>query len=58
MTGAPRIPGLERYPDLQKRYEAAYRAARARYGCGGCGATRGVIREFRGRLDDRQRRDK
>lgn len=53
----PRIPGMEAYPDLLKRYEAAYRAAETRSKCGACGRM-AVLRAFMHRLEERRRRDK
>lgn len=58
MSTPPRIPGLPDYPELQKRYESAYREARLKSSCRADCETAAVVRRFKQLLDDRRRRDK
>jgi hypothetical protein len=48
---------MERFPELEKKYQMAYRSARAKANCGSCDLN-GVIRSFRQKLEQRQKRDK
>jgi formate dehydrogenase assembly factor FdhD len=58
MSVAPRIPGMDAFPELQKKYERHYREAlRQKTGCGGCGTSK-VLRSFKAQLEQRQQRDK
>ena len=57
MRGIPRIPGMEDYPEMRKKFERKYLAAGRDSRCPGCGRTK-VVQRFRTLLAERRRRDK
>jgi hypothetical protein len=58
MSIAPKIPGMDAFPELQKKYESRYREALwQKKGCGGCSKLK-VLRSFQEQLRQRQQRDK
>jgi hypothetical protein len=58
MSRAPRIHGMADYPELEKKYQRAYRVAAAKSSCGGGCDTASVLRLFKQKLEERQGRDK
>lgn len=58
MSQPPRIHGMSAFPELEKKYRRAYRAAAARSNCGGSCATSEVVRYFKDQVAERQQRDK
>jgi hypothetical protein len=57
MNTAPKIPGMSAFPELEKKYEASYRAA-VRKGCSASCDKAKVIAAFRYKLEQRRERDK
>lgn len=57
MSQAPRIPGMSDFPELEKKYRRAYRAAVSQSTCGGSCDAAQVIRAFKEQVAER-RRDK
>lgn len=55
MKSAPTIPGMSRFPELEKKYKASYARAQSAKGCdSGCDSGR-VVRSFREKLEQRVR---
>lgn len=52
-----RVPGIEAYPDLVRRFENKLARTQAGDDCGGC-KTREVIETFTKLVQQRQKRDK
>ncbi len=50
------VPGIDRYPDLVKRFETQYARVATKDNCGGC-KLRDVIDTFKVLVQKRQRRD-
>ncbi len=56
MRGIPSIPGLSKYPELEKRFERRYREISNNASCPKCEVGR-LIRVFRAEIEERRKRD-
>ena len=59
MSRAPTIPGMSDFPELEKKYQRSYQAAKAKASRGGCAScdVSSVVRSFQLKLAQRRERD-